>query len=122
MLAAVRALSPTSGILCLNIIADSEYIDILLSDGYVCRMFTVTIAKEARRRLRAMPNNVERTIISKIEQLAADPFAANNNVTALKGSAGFRLRVGDWRVLYVLDLEAETITIAAILPRGEAYR
>ena len=85
-------------------------------------MFTVTIAREARRRLRAMPNNVERTIISKIEQLAADPFAANNNVTALKGSAGFRLRVGDWRVLYVLDLEAETVTIAAILPRGEAYR
>lgn len=54
-------------------------------------MFTVMIAKEARRRLRAMPNNVERTIISKIEQLAADPFAANNNVTALKGSAEFRL-------------------------------
>ena len=85
-------------------------------------MFTVTIAKEARRRLRAMPNNVERTIISKIEQLAADPFAVNNNVIALKGSAGFRLRVGAWRVLYVLDLEAETVTIAAILPRGEAYR
>ncbi len=85
-------------------------------------MFTVTVAKEARRQLRTMPNNVERTIISKIEQLSADPFAANNNVSALKQGAGFRLRVGDWRVLYVLDSEAKTITVATILPRGEAYR
>ena len=84
-------------------------------------MFTVAIAKAARRRLRTMPNNVERTIIDKIEQLAADPFAQNNNVTALKGG-GFRLRVGDWRVLYVVDAEAQTMTVAAILPRGEAYR
>ena len=85
-------------------------------------MFTVTVAREARRRLRSMPTNVGETIIGKIEQLAANPFAENNNVTVLKGSAGFRLRVGDWRVLYTLDSQAETITIAAIVSRGDAYR
>ncbi len=80
------------------------------------------ITKEARRRLRGMPNNAERTIIGKIDDLAAEPFAPNNNVTALKATDGFRLRVGDWRVLYTLDTKARTITIAAIVPRGEAYR
>ncbi len=80
------------------------------------------ITKEARRRLRGMPNNVERTIIGKIDGLAADPLAPNSNVTALKATAGFRLRVGDWRVLYTLDTKAKTMTIAAIVPRGEAYR
>lgn len=68
-----------------------------------------------------MPNNVERAIISRIEKLAADPFAPNNNVTALRGG-GFRLRVGDWRVLYTVSTEDQTMTVAAILPRGEAYR
>ncbi len=85
-------------------------------------MFKVAITKEARRRLRAMPDNLERIISSKIDSLAADPLAPNHNVTALKGGDGFRLRVGNWRVLYTLDTEARTMTIAAILPRGEAYR
>ena len=86
-------------------------------------MLKLTITKEARRRLRAMPNNLERKIINKIDSLAADPFAPNNNVTSLRGiDDGFRLRVGDWRVLYTLNAEARTMTIVAILPRGDAYR
>ena len=80
------------------------------------------ITKEARRRLRGMPTNVGRTIIGKIDDLATDPFAPNNNVTALKANDVFRLRVGDWRVLYTLDTKARTMTIAAIVSRGEAYR
>ena len=85
-------------------------------------VFKVMITKEARRRLRGIPANLERTIINKINSLAADPFAPNNNVTALKGTAGYRLRVGNWRVLYTLDAAARTMTVAAILTRGEAYR
>jgi mRNA interferase RelE/StbE len=80
------------------------------------------ITKEASRRLRGMSNNAKRTIIDKIDGLAANPFAPNNNVTTLKATDGFRLRVGDWRVLYTLDTKAGTMTIAAIVPRGEAYR
>jgi mRNA interferase RelE/StbE len=85
-------------------------------------VFTVVITKDARRRLRRMPRNMERTIISKIEDLAADPFAPSNNVTALTAADGFRLRIGDWRVLYTLDTGAGRMTIVAIVPRGDAYR
>ena len=85
-------------------------------------MFAIRITKTARRHLNAMPKNVERTIIQKIRHVAADPLAPNNNVTALKGVDGFRLRVGDRRVLYTLDIETRSMTIAAILPRGDAYR
>lgn len=69
-----------------------------------------------------MPSNVERTIIQKIDLLAVDPLAPDNNVTPLRTSGGFRLRVGDWRVLYSLDFESNLLRVAAILPRGEAYR
>ena len=70
-----------------------------------------------------MPNNVERTILRKIRELAVEPLAPNNNVAALRGAVGrFRLRVGEWRVLYTLDPAATTMTIVHILPRGEAYR
>ena len=69
-----------------------------------------------------MPRNMERTIISKIDDLAADPFVPNNNVTALTAAEGFRMRIGDWRVLYRLDTGTRTMTIVAIAPRGDAYR
>ena len=77
---------------------------------------------DARRRLRRMPNNIERTIIAKIDTLAADPAAPNNNVTTLEGGTGFRLRVGDWRVLYSVHPDVNLLRVAAIRPRGEAYR
>lgn len=62
------------------------------------------------------------TILAKVDALATDPLAPNNNVTALKGIEGSRLRVGDWRVLYSLDTESAVLKVAAIVSRGEAYR
>ena len=48
--------------------------------------------------------------------------APNNDVTALTAVDGFELRIGDRRVLYRLDTGARRMTIAAIVPRGDAYR
>ena len=62
-----------------------------------------------------------RRIIEKIDLLAVDPFASNPNASALRGG-GFRLRVGDWRVLYEIDASANLLKVVAVLPRGRAYR
>jgi mRNA interferase RelE/StbE len=50
-----------------------------------------------------MPANTTRLIRSKIEQYAADPASLANNVLKLQGREGFRLRVGDWRVIFDED-------------------
>jgi mRNA interferase RelE/StbE len=41
------------------------------------------------------------------------------DVKALKGVAGMRLRVGDWRVLFTI--KADTITIHAVGHRRDIY-
>ena len=84
--------------------------------------FEIEYSKAARRRVSRLPSTVARTIIDQIRALASDPLAANNNVTKLREVDGYRLRVGDWRVLYSLDVESRLLRVAAILPRGEAYR
>lgn len=63
-----------------------------------------------------MPRNESKRIEEKVAQYAADPAALANNVKALKGREGIRLRVGDWRV--IMKDQGEVL---AIDPRGGVY-
>jgi mRNA interferase RelE/StbE len=79
----------------------------------------LAFSKEALRTLRRMPPNMASIIRGKIDQYGKDPAALANNVLKLSGRGGFRLRVGDWRVIFEED-EAE-VRILAIGPRGGVY-
>ena len=72
--------------------------------------------------LQRMPKNVVRTIIRNIKQLAANPYAPNNNITRLRGKSRYRLRVNDWRVLYGIDDDLRIIEVIKIGTRGGVYR
>lgn len=69
-----------------------------------------------------MPRNNARIILEKLELLAKDPFASNPNATKLQGRSGYRLRVGDWRVIYEIKTDEIVIVVLKIAPRGEVYR
>ena len=43
-------------------------------------------------------------------------------VKQLTGHPGFRLRIGDWRVRYLLHDERIVIHVIRIARRGDAYR
>lgn len=66
-----------------------------------------------------MPANVATTIRTKIDQYAVDPASLANNVTRLQGRNCFRLRVGDWRVLF--DERGAVLEILDVGPRGGVY-
>lgn len=85
-------------------------------------MYTVEFSKEARKALKAMPRNAALLVLEKIDILAADPFAPNNNVRKLTNHPGYRLRVGDWRVVYIVREEFVVIAVIRIAPRGEVYK
>jgi mRNA-degrading endonuclease RelE of RelBE toxin-antitoxin system len=40
----------------------------------------------------------------------------------LTAAPEWRLRIGDWRALVLLDSQAQTIHVTRVLPRGRAYR
>lgn len=65
-----------------------------------------------------MPANTAVRIRTKIVQYAADPASQANNVKALQGRQGLRLRVGDWRV--IMD-DGVVLEILEIGPRGSIY-
>jgi mRNA interferase RelE/StbE len=43
-------------------------------------------------------------------------------VKKLKGSDGYRIRIGDYRVLYTIDTEKKEVSVFAIGHRKEVYR
>jgi mRNA interferase RelE/StbE len=81
-------------------------------------MKPVVIQPAARKVLRKMPANMARRVLDKIDAYAADPQSQANNVTALVGREGIRLRVGDWRVIMH---DGEVLDVLKIGPRGGVY-
>jgi mRNA interferase RelE/StbE len=79
--------------------------------------------RDAQKALRSMQRAKAGDIFAALDRIAADPFAHNNNIKALRGVPnGYRVRVGDWRVSYRLDRGAGVIEVFEIAPRGGAYR
>lgn len=82
-------------------------------------MKEIVYHKAARKMLDRIPANEARRIRSKLQQYAVDPASQANNVKRLQGRPGFRLRIGDWRVIFC---ESERVLdILDIGQRGGIY-
>lgn len=82
-------------------------------------MKQIAYSKDALKTLRRIPANEAKRIRSKIEQYTQDPAALAQNIIKLQGREGFRLRVGDWRVIF--DDDGIIVDIVAIGARGGIY-
>jgi mRNA interferase RelE/StbE len=85
-------------------------------------MFSIEYSREAAKTMRSILRNVSNTIRGKIEQLAADPLSPNNNIKKLTGIPGYRLRMGDWRIIYEIYDDRLVILVIAVAPRGGVYK
>ena len=84
-------------------------------------IFGIDYTRDALKALKALPRNLQTNIVGKIQQLAANPFEASN-VKKLVGREGYRLRVGDWRVIYEVQGDRLVILVLAVAPREGAYK
>lgn len=75
----------------------------------------------ATKDLEKLERPLRERIVSAIERLVE---SGEGDVRRLAASdpPEFRLRVGDWRVLFRSESAARTIVIIRVLPRDKAYR
>ena len=82
------------------------------------------LSTNAERVLRGLPKAIQRRVARVLTQMSADPF--QGNLRALRGpewKGVFRKRIGDYRVLFIVDDAKKTITIQQIsLRSGKTYR
>jgi mRNA interferase RelE/StbE len=84
-------------------------------------MYTVVTTKSFASALSRLPLNWQKRILGKIKELAGNPYAKHNNVTRLQGRDGYRLRVGDWRVIYELHDDRLELWVLEVGARGGIY-
>ena len=83
-------------------------------------MYLIEFTHHADKALAKLPRNVRELVMNKIEGLARDPFGAAN-VKQLVGQPGWRLRVGDWRVIYDVQQKRLVVRVLRVAPRGGVY-
>lgn len=82
-------------------------------------MKEVRYTKAAIRMLLKLPANTAELIRTKVRAYANDPSSQANNIKALKGREGIRLRVGDWRI--IMDDQGAVLAVLAIGHRSSVY-
>lgn len=83
-------------------------------------VYTVRLKPRAERDLDRLPAPLVRRIWEKLLGLEEEPRPPGSS--KLEGSDGYRIRVGDHRVVYLIDDHARTVEIVRIAHRREVYR
>jgi mRNA interferase RelE/StbE len=82
--------------------------------------YSLLIKPSALKELEAVHPKDRRRIVTRIEGLSADPRP--HNCEKLSGLEHYRVRQGDYRVIYNVDDEAQTVVIVKIGHRRDVYR
>jgi mRNA interferase RelE/StbE len=83
--------------------------------------YAVVFTRSARKELEQFDQSLINRILMKIETLSEDPRP--NDCRKLRGKEKlWRLRVGDYRIIYSIDDMKRTVDIFSIRHRRDAYR
>ena len=82
--------------------------------------YKITIKKSAAKELEDIPKKELRKIIKRIQSLAQNPRAQRSQ--KLSGKEQYRVRQGDYRIVYSIEDKDRTIGIVKIGHRREIYR
>ena len=83
--------------------------------------YRVLLKPSVEKDLRRIPKQTVGRLLQRIEGLAAEPFPVRS-VKLAAAEALFRIRVGDYRVIYAIDIGARTVTIHYVRHRKDVYR
>ncbi len=82
--------------------------------------YSVLIKRSAAKELEGLPLKDRRRIVRRIQELAAAPRPVG--IEKLTGEEKYRIRQGDYRILYTIDEATRTLIVVRIGQRGDVYR
>ena len=84
-------------------------------------MYALLLRSSAEKDLRKLPRTILERLHTKILTLREEPRP--HGALKLGGNLeGWRVRVGDYRILYQIDDDTQTVTIVRVKHRRDVYR
>ena len=80
-------------------------------------MYQIEWKEHAIQNIEKLESSTAKRIIKKVEELSQNP--CSKDIKRLKGIEGFRLRVGDYRVIF--EIEGNTIYVLKVGHRKHIY-
>ena len=84
------------------------------------RRYTVLIKRSAEKEMDRLPTSAFSRMAEAILKLEREPRTKGSK--KLRGAQDYRLRVGQYRILYSIDDDACVVEIIAVGHRREVYR
>ena len=82
--------------------------------------YKVLIKSSAEKELRSLPKIDLKRVARRLASLSANPWP--NGSEKLSGQSRYRIRQGDWRIVYSVNPRRKEVTIVRIGHRREVYR
>ena len=83
--------------------------------------YQVKLKSSAEKEFFRLPDGISARILPRLKALAIDPRPHGS--IKLKGSKdGWRIRVGDYRVIYIIDDEARKVEVTHVAHRRDVYQ
>ena len=84
------------------------------------KTYRIIFARTARKEIESLEAKVVRRVVSKIQELAVEPRPPGCRKIAGSGDS-WRIRVGDYRIIYRIDDQAPLIHVLVVRHRSKAY-
>jgi mRNA interferase RelE/StbE len=82
--------------------------------------YSVVLSRSARKELERLPDKIADRIVCQLEALSHLPRPIG--CLKLKGTSQWRIRIGDYRVIYAIDDSTRLIDVVFIRHRKDVYR
>jgi mRNA interferase RelE/StbE len=83
--------------------------------------YAVSVRPAAQRQFARLPTNAKRAVAASLEALAVEP-RPRNHIKLSGSSDSYRIRVGDYRVVYQIDDASRKVLVTVVGHRREVYR
>ncbi len=84
--------------------------------------YTILLERQAEKELRSLPHKILRRIDKRLLALSTEPWPRGAVKLKGKEGEGWRIKTGDYRILYMVDKTRKVIKVYRIKHRREAYR
>jgi len=84
--------------------------------------FEIHLSNRAKKFLKNTDKDLFDRIVKRLEELSKDPFPMDSKRVIGQKEKVFRVRVGDYRILYAVFLEENSLLVVNIDKRSKVYR